>query len=314
MRSSDEPAQLSVAVGAVKLVTSHCAVMFDNVVTSATGAVLSLMTTFCCCVEIFPLPSLYVQVIVVLEVIGSVALCVPVIEPAQLSVAVGAVKLVTSHCAVMFDNVVKSATGAVMSIPVITIFCCCVVTFPFPSLYVQVIVVLEVIGSVALCIPVIEPAQLSVAVGAVKLVTSHCAVMFDNVVTSATGAVLSLMTTFCCCVEIFPLPSSYDHVIVVLEVIGSVALCVPVIEPAQLSVAVGAVKLVTSHCAVMFDNVVTSATGDKSSTIVKFNVIIESQPDEFVAIKVAELFELVYVILSIQVNAPQPWKSNPATA
>ena len=40
---------------------------------------------------------MYVQVRVVLLVIGKVALCVPFTLPAQLSVAVGVVRLVTSH-------------------------------------------------------------------------------------------------------------------------------------------------------------------------------------------------------------------------
>ena len=64
-----------------------------------------------------------------------------------------------------------------------------------------------VIGSIASCVPVIAPAQLSVAVGAVKEVTSHCAVMSDKVATSATGSVTSSMITFCVCVEVFPFPS-----------------------------------------------------------------------------------------------------------
>ena len=58
------------------------------------------------------------------------------------------------------------------------------------------------IGSVALCVPVIDPAQLSVAVGAVKLVTEHSDVTFDKLAMSATGAVTSVMTTFCVCVDV----------------------------------------------------------------------------------------------------------------
>ncbi|MNY40152.1 hypothetical protein D3C86_1748750 [compost metagenome] len=60
---------------------------------------MSKIITFCVWVEVFPFPSLYVQVITVVPeaVIGKVALCVPVMVPAQLSVAVGAIKDVTEH-------------------------------------------------------------------------------------------------------------------------------------------------------------------------------------------------------------------------
>ena len=56
------PPQLSVAVGAVNDVTVHSAVTFANVATVGTGAVTSSITTFCVCVDVFPFPSLYVQV------------------------------------------------------------------------------------------------------------------------------------------------------------------------------------------------------------------------------------------------------------
>ena len=61
----------------------------------------------------FPLPSSYVQVTVVVPcaVIGKVALCVPVKAPAQLSVAVGADNEVTEHSAVTSDKVAASGTG-----------------------------------------------------------------------------------------------------------------------------------------------------------------------------------------------------------
>ena len=72
---------------------------FESEVTSAKGATLSVMTMFCICVDVFPAASAYVQVtaVVPLAVIGNVTLCVPIIAPEQLSVAVGAVKLETEH-------------------------------------------------------------------------------------------------------------------------------------------------------------------------------------------------------------------------
>ena len=47
------------------------------------------------------------------------------------------------------------------------------------------------IGNVVVVVPVRGPAQLSSAVGAVKASTLHSAVTSLNVVTSATGAVVS---------------------------------------------------------------------------------------------------------------------------
>ena len=63
------------------------------------------------------------------------------------------------------------------------------------------------IGSTVVVVPVIEPAQLSVAVGAVKLSTLHCAVTSSKSATSARGGVTSSITTFCVCVVMFPLAS-----------------------------------------------------------------------------------------------------------
>ena len=51
--------------------------------------------------------------------IGNAVVVVPVIVPAQLSVAVGAVKVSTIHSAVTSLSVVTSATGAVVSTTVI---------------------------------------------------------------------------------------------------------------------------------------------------------------------------------------------------
>ena len=54
---------------------------------------------------------------------------------------------------------------------------------------------LEVIGKVVAVVPVTDPAQLSVAVGAVSEATLHCPVTTGNVETSATGAVTSFIVT-----------------------------------------------------------------------------------------------------------------------
>ena len=68
--------------------------------------------------------------------------------------------------------------------------------------------VVPVIGSVALCVPVTEPEQLSVAVGAVNDFTDHCAVTYTNVLTLHAGLAISSITMSWVCVEVLPLPSS----------------------------------------------------------------------------------------------------------
>ena len=53
-----------------------------------------------------------------------------------------------------------------------------------------------VTGKVVVVVPVIEPTQLSVAVGAVGAATEHSPVKLLSVVTSGTGSVVSSITTF----------------------------------------------------------------------------------------------------------------------
>ena len=104
------------------------------------------------------------------------------------------------------------------------------------------------IGSVALFVTVTTPAQLSVAVGFVKLVTSHTAVRSSSDAVSGTGAVTSAIMTFCVCVEVLPFPSSYVQVTTVVPwvLIGKHASCVTIIFEEQFSVAVGYASVVTS--------------------------------------------------------------------
>ena len=56
-------------------------------------------------------------------------------------------------------------------------------------------VVEAVIGSVVVVTPVIVPSQLSVAVGGVSAVYSHCAVRCGSEAESANGASVSCITT-----------------------------------------------------------------------------------------------------------------------
>ena len=71
----------------------------------------------------FPLASSNVQVTTVVPcvVIGNVTMVVPVIVPAQLSVAVGAVSVSTIHSAFISESIVMSATGGVISISVMAV-------------------------------------------------------------------------------------------------------------------------------------------------------------------------------------------------
>ena len=64
-----------------------------------------------------------------------------------------------------------------------------------------------VIGSVVVVTPVIIPSQLSVAVGGVNDVNSHCAVSCGSEAKSANGGSVSCITTSCVCVLEFPVES-----------------------------------------------------------------------------------------------------------
>ena len=93
----------------------------------------------------FPLASSNVQVTTVVPcvVIGNVTFVVPVIVPAQLSVAVGAVSVSTIHSAVISESIVMSATGWVVSISVMVWLC--VLTLLLSSAAVQILVMTELL-------------------------------------------------------------------------------------------------------------------------------------------------------------------------
>ena len=69
-------------------------------------------------------------------------------------------------------------------------------------------VVDAVIGSVVVVTPVIAPSQLSVAVGGVNAVNSHCAVSCGSEAESANGGSVSCITTLCVCVFEFAAASA----------------------------------------------------------------------------------------------------------
>jgi hypothetical protein len=114
------PEQLSVAVGASTSIsrTSHCAMISDKTIASGVGAVVSFTITCCACVSAFPLPSVYVHVMFVDDVIGNTASLVTITMPPQLSVAEGISTSFssTSHCAMISASKAKSGTGALISL------------------------------------------------------------------------------------------------------------------------------------------------------------------------------------------------------
>jgi len=131
----------------------------------------------------------------VFEVIGKMAFEVPRSNPSQLSVADGAVKVLNEHELVTSANTRSSGIGATLSFKIT--FCVCDVVFPLPSLKIQVTVVLDVIGSVALVVALRDPEQLSVAVGGFNVVIEQVPVTSGNADTSGTGAVTSSILISC---------------------------------------------------------------------------------------------------------------------
>jgi hypothetical protein len=125
------PSQLSVAVGGVSAVNSHWAVSCGSKAKSANGGSVSCIITSCVCVLEKPAESVKVQVMVVEVVMGSVVVVTPVIGPSQLSIAVGGVNAVNSHCAVSGASEAESGTGGVVSCIITS--CVCVLEFPAKS-------------------------------------------------------------------------------------------------------------------------------------------------------------------------------------
>ena len=136
--------------------------------------------------------------------IGKLALVVAVMVPSsQLSVAVGVVRsaiAATGHSPVSTGKFDISGIGASVS-PMVTC-CVCVEVLPASSSYVQVRVVLVVIGGVVAVVAVMVPSQLSVAVGAVREVICEQSSSIGKPELSGMGAVLSPMVTSCVCVAV----------------------------------------------------------------------------------------------------------------
>jgi len=90
-----------------------------------------------------------------------------------------------------------------------------VLVLPLPSLNIQVTTVVPgaVIGNIVVVVPVTIPAQLSVAVGAVKVAgVKHALTTVPSI--GGTGAIVSFTITFWVAVLLLPLPSSNVQTIV----------------------------------------------------------------------------------------------------
>ena len=162
---------------------------------SPVGGSVSCIITSCVCVLEKPVESVKVQVMVVEAVMGSVVVVTPVIDPSQLSVAVGGVNADDhSHWAVSGVSEAKSGTGGVVSCIITS--CVCVLEKPAESVKVQVMVVEAVMGSVVVVCPWTMPSQLSVAVGAVSVVYSHWAVSGVSEAESAKGGSETTVQSF----------------------------------------------------------------------------------------------------------------------
>ena len=61
-----------------------------------------------------------------------------------------------------------------------------------------------VIGKSVVVVPIIVPSQLSVALGALRVVILHSSVASTKFALSATGAVTSSIITFCVCMLLLP--------------------------------------------------------------------------------------------------------------
>jgi hypothetical protein len=191
-------------------------------------------------------------------VIGNVVVVVPVIVPAQLSVAVGAVGAATLHSAVRSESVVTFATGAVVSTTVIV--CVYVVALLLSSVAVQTLVITELFPVpetvVSADVIVTLVSQLSVAVAVpvsdVSVLALHSTVTLAGELVNV-GAVVSTTVIVCVYVvallfssvavqtlvitELFPVPATVVSADVIVTLVSqlSVAVAIPVSDVSVLA-------------------------------------------------------------------------------
>ena len=107
---------------------------------------VSLMITCCVCVVMLP-ASVYVHVMVVFPMIGVLVVVAAIIDLPEQFMAVGGVKEVISHCAV---SSFSDGTFGMIAVTSITTSCVWVAVLFDASVYVHVIVVLDIIGKLVM--------------------------------------------------------------------------------------------------------------------------------------------------------------------
>src|SRR6185369_9344745 len=183
-----------------------------------TGPVVSITVITCAAVLLLPQPSLAVHVRVMILVQPTVLVTVTAlgaITPWQASVNTGALNTGADG-----HSIVASATGAVVSITVIT--CAAVLLLPHPSLAVQVRVMILVQPTVLVTVTAlgaITPWQASVNTGALNTgAAGHSIVASAPGAVVTTGPVVSITVITCAAVLLLPHPSLAVQVRVIILV------------------------------------------------------------------------------------------------
>ena len=129
---------------------------------AVSSVALSGQITSCVCVVVLPESSLYVHVMVFVDVIGKAASVVAMIVPlSQLSVAVGPVSSLSlsEHCRVISErSLLGFGVGGMLSLMVTS--CVCIAMLPATSVYVQVMVVSDIMGKLVTLLVTVISAEL----------------------------------------------------------------------------------------------------------------------------------------------------------
>jgi hypothetical protein len=248
--------QLSVAIGVPKatLVTEQVLPEFNVIADGAiiTGLTLSVTTTVCVAVALFPEASVTVQVTIVVPVKKVVGALLTTLATEQLSDVVGVPKLTLNATHPSFA-VKATFVGAVIvgnSVSITVTVWLAVAKLPLPSTTVQITVVVP-IGNVAGALFVtLATEQLSAVIGVPSTtpVAAHGAlagtVMFNGA--EIVGNVASFTTTICVAVAMFPEASVTVHVTVVVPNKNNAGALLVTVATWQLSDVIGVPKATTA--------------------------------------------------------------------
>ena len=261
-----------------------------------TGAVLSFTVTVNVQVELLPAASVNVYVTGVepkLKLAPDVCVLVEVIDPPQLSIAVGAVHVAIAKHEASAESVMLDGhpltTGAVLSITVTVNVQVELLPAASVNVYVTGVEPKEKVApDVCVLVGVTEPLQLSVAVGAVHVATCEhveaLALLLYTVMLDGhpltTGAVLSFTVTVNVQVELLPAASVNVYVTGVepkLKVAPDVCVLVGVIEPPQLSIAVGAVHVAIAEHEASAESVILDGHPLTTGAVLSITVTVNVQ-------------------------------------